>query len=78
MTVPEAVTLLATVSGLEAETVTEPFEATTPDKARRIAEGIPGARLEVIPGAGHLSTLEQPDRINGLLQGFLDGLSRPA
>jgi len=53
-------------------------KATTPDKARRIAEGIPGARLEVIPGAGHLSTLEQPDRINGLLQGFLDGLSRPA
>jgi pimeloyl-ACP methyl ester carboxylesterase len=45
--------------------------ATPPDKARRIAERIPGARLEVIPDSGHSSTVEQPRRVNELLREFL-------
>jgi 3-oxoadipate enol-lactonase len=43
-----------------------PPEATTP-----MAEQIPGARLEVIEGAGHLSNLEAPDRFNELLREHL-------
>ena len=53
-------------------------KATKPDKARRIAERVPGARLEVVPAAGHLSTLEQPEHINRLLADFLAGVSPPA
>lgn len=33
---------------------------------------IPGAQLAVIPGAGHLSTLEQPDRTTKALADWLD------
>lgn len=53
-------------------------QATTPDKARRIADHIPGARLEVVEGAGHLSTVEQPTRVTALLKDFLGSVSPPA
>ena len=39
-----------------------------------MAAVIPGARLEIIPGAGHLSNLEQPVRFNAVLTQFLEGL----
>ena len=45
--------------------------STTPDKAQRIAEGIAGARLETIAGSGHLTAIEQPERISQLLSEFL-------
>jgi 3-oxoadipate enol-lactonase len=38
--------------------------ATPPDQAQAIADGIPGARIEVIPGASHLLNAEQPDLFN--------------
>jgi pimeloyl-ACP methyl ester carboxylesterase len=38
-----------------------------------MAEQIPGARHEVLAGAGHLSNLEAPDRFNAALGGFLSG-----
>ncbi|MDT4891508.1 MAG: 3-oxoadipate enol-lactonase [Pseudonocardiales bacterium] len=40
-------------------------------KARAIAEAIPGARLEVVPEAGHSITIEQPVRVVELLSAFL-------
>ena len=42
-------------------------QITPPNLAWEIADGIPGARLEIIAGCGHLSTLEMPDAVNGLL-----------
>jgi pimeloyl-ACP methyl ester carboxylesterase len=36
---------------------------TPPRVARQLADGIPGARLQVISGAGHMLPLEEPDRI---------------
>lgn len=36
-----------------------------------LAAGIPGARLEVVAGAGHLSNLERPEEVNRLLGSFL-------
>ena len=39
--------------------------------ADRFAREIPGARLEVIAGAGHLPSLERPDEFNRLLLDFL-------
>ena len=38
------------------------------DVTRTIADRIPGARLEVIMGAGHLSNIEAPDRFTDLLR----------
>ena len=44
---------------------------TTPDSARVIAGGIRGARLVIIPQAGHLSNLEAPDAFNRELVTFV-------
>jgi len=39
-----------------------------------MAKKIPGARLEVIPGAGHSSNLDQPAIFNRVLSDFLENL----
>jgi pimeloyl-ACP methyl ester carboxylesterase len=38
---------------------------------REIADAIPGARLEIVPDCGHLSTLEQPEAVSRALRGWL-------
>lgn len=40
-------------------------------RAERIAEKIPGAKLVVIPNAGHLCTVEEPDAVNAAIKDFL-------
>lgn len=45
--------------------------ATVPAKAERMHAAIPGSRLVVIPGAGHTSTVEQPEAVNAALAAFL-------
>ena len=42
--------------------------------AEALAAGIPGARLQIIPGAGHISNLEAPDAVNAALRAHLDGV----
>ncbi len=42
-----------------------------PHEAQQMAEIIPGARLEVIAEAGHISNLEQPGPVTQLLERFL-------
>jgi pimeloyl-ACP methyl ester carboxylesterase len=49
---------------------------TTTADAERMAKGIAGAELVVIPSAGHLSNLEQPDQFNAALEGFAHKLFR--
>jgi len=44
---------------------------TPPDILREIAEGIPNARLDMIPDCGHLSPLEQPETVNRLMKRWL-------
>lgn len=44
---------------------------TPPDRAEEMAAAIPGAQLHIVPECGHLSTLEQPDRVNTILEGWL-------
>lgn len=46
----------------------------TPDEAQGWSEGVPGARLVVLPGAGHLSNLEAAEAFNAALDDFLDTL----
>ncbi|QBI52043.1 alpha/beta fold hydrolase [Streptomonospora litoralis] len=38
-----------------------------PGHGRRLARGIPGARLETVPAAAHLAGIERADRVNELL-----------
>jgi len=45
--------------------------ATPPELNKEIADGIPGAKLVVVPDCGHLSTLEQPEAVNAALVQWL-------
>lgn len=47
--------------------------STPPAVARRIAEGIAGARLEIVPDAAHLSIVEQKQLVTNALATFLQG-----
>ena len=46
-------------------------QLTPPALAQEIAAGIAGAQLTVVPGSGHLSTLEQPQRVTAALVAWL-------
>jgi pimeloyl-ACP methyl ester carboxylesterase len=41
------------------------------ETGRQLAEAIPGARLEVIPNAGHVANQEQPETFNSVARDFL-------
>lgn len=59
-----------TLSGIRAPTlvvVGEGDQITPVEINREIAAGIPGARLEILPACGHLSTLEKPEDVSKLL-----------
>jgi pimeloyl-ACP methyl ester carboxylesterase len=47
--------------------------ATVPAKAEAIATGIDGAKLEIVPDAGHSSTIEQPEALTRLIREHLLG-----
>ena len=49
-----------------------------PRFAEQLAGLIPGARLQWIPGTGHLPFLEKPDAWNAAVLGFLAGVESPA
>jgi len=44
------------------------------DVAEAMAKGIPGARLEIVPGAGHVANLENPEVFNRAFSEFLSTL----
>jgi pimeloyl-ACP methyl ester carboxylesterase len=46
--------------------------ATVPEKSKRIHKQINGSVLEIIPGAGHSSSIEQPEHINQVLTSFIN------
>lgn len=45
--------------------------AVPPEHARVLAIGLPGAELHIVPSAGHMVNLEQPELFNAILLGFL-------
>jgi pimeloyl-ACP methyl ester carboxylesterase len=46
-------------------------DAGTSESMRHLAASVPGARLEVFEGAAHMLNMEQPERFNALLRGWL-------
>jgi len=46
---------------------------TPPAEAEAMAAAIRGARLEIVPRAGHLASLEQPDAVNAALRALVAG-----
>jgi 3-oxoadipate enol-lactonase len=49
--------------------------ATPPELVRDTAGLIPGARFELIEGAGHIPCVERPERLGALIGAFLAGLA---
>lgn len=60
-----AITCPALVIGGEAD------QLAVPEIIRELAFGIPDARLAMIAGSGHLPTLERPEAVNAVLDGWL-------
>lgn len=53
-------------------------QMTPPHLAQTMADLLPGSRLSVLPGLGHLPPLERPDQVTALIAEFLAALDRPA
>jgi pimeloyl-ACP methyl ester carboxylesterase len=68
---PDNRALLPTISCPTLVLVGREDALTPPSLAEEIAAGIPGARLEIIPECGHLSSLEQPEAVNRALRIWL-------
>jgi YbgC/YbaW family acyl-CoA thioester hydrolase len=66
---------LAALEGIPTLVVVGEQDQTTPPAAAKlIADGIPGAMLSIIPGAGHLPPVEQPLATTRVLAEFLQSL----
>lgn len=68
---PDATALLEGISSPVLVIVGEEDGITNPETARTMCGRMPDADMVVIPGAGHLSNLEQPDEFNDQLARFL-------
>ncbi len=44
--------------------------ATPVELVRACAEAIPGARFEILPGVGHIPSIEQPEKLAALMRSF--------
>lgn len=49
----------------------EADQLTIPELSRELAAWMPQARLDIIPGCGHMLTLEEPERVTALLCAWL-------
>lgn len=68
---PDSTPLLSQITKPTLVVVGEDDTITPPDAARAIAAGIAGAQLEIIPGAGHLPSIEQPEAFDRVASAFL-------
>jgi 3-oxoadipate enol-lactonase len=49
--------------------------STPPEVVQGLADLVPGARLETIPGSGHLPCIDNPEILAGLIRGFMEDLA---
>jgi 3-oxoadipate enol-lactonase len=74
---PDSVPLLSRIV-CPAQIIVGELDGATPvSDATFMAEHIPGARLAIIPQAGHLSNLEQPETFNEIVRDFTSTFARP-
>jgi pimeloyl-ACP methyl ester carboxylesterase len=71
---PDDRAVLASFAGPVLVVVGDSDEMVSLDAARALAESAPRGRLDVIEDAGHLVSLDQPDRFNAVLARFLEDL----
>ena len=71
---PDSTPVLSSIRVPTLIVVGEDDKATPVSSARTMHEAIPGSRLVIIPEAGHVSNLEQPEPFNAALRDFLQAL----
>jgi pimeloyl-ACP methyl ester carboxylesterase len=71
---PDSFPTLKTIRVPTLVAVGEDDTVSPPTMAEAMARNIPGARLTVVPGAGHLLPLEAPDALIQMLNRFLDSM----
>jgi pimeloyl-ACP methyl ester carboxylesterase len=71
MTRPDSTPLLRTIHCPTLIVVGEEDTLTPPALSEEMHRAIPGSELVIVPGAGHLSSVEQPDAFNSALAAFL-------
>jgi len=71
---PDSTDLLSTIDVPTLVMVGEHDAISTRSEMESIAEAIRGARLAVIPDAGHMAPMENPEKVNEALSVFLDSL----
>jgi 3-oxoadipate enol-lactonase len=67
----DSVPLLPAIDAPALVIVGEDDVLTPPDESRLMADTLPRARLRVIPGAGHMSNMEEPEKFNAALRDWL-------
>jgi len=67
ITRPDSRPMLATIGVPTIALVGDADRLTPPDVAKEMADGIAGSRYVVVPTAGHMSLLEQPQAVNAAL-----------
>jgi 3-oxoadipate enol-lactonase len=71
---PDSTPTLATIACPTLFIVGEHDASTPPAEAERMSAAVHGSRLVKLPGAGHLSSLDNPDAFDAALLGFLERL----
>ncbi len=72
MTRRDARPLLPTISVPTLVIVGDSDEITPPDMAMEMVQGIFGARYAMVDECGHMSSMERPDQVASLLEGWLE------
>ncbi|MEO8138614.1 MAG: alpha/beta fold hydrolase [Gemmatimonadota bacterium] len=75
---PDSAALLPTLTDLPSLVVVgEEDQLTPPALSQAMADLLPGSRLIVVPGAGHLTPMERPDTTTNAVADFLAAIGRP-
>jgi pimeloyl-ACP methyl ester carboxylesterase len=68
---PDATDVVASFAGPLVVVVGDQDDILPVDEARQVAESAPNGRLEIVEGAGHLVSVDAPERFNQVLLGLL-------